>query len=771
MILRYVRSSTLALLAVLVVGAVISGGLPGLDGFVHVTRFESNPWLEAMAEDEQPEDMLLFGKTVHGVPTPQQLDAAGLQARRVARMSAASGNSITKKSWKYVGPANIGGRVIEIVVDPKLKNTIYIATASGGIWKSVDAGMTYKPAWPGKNVQAMGALAMGSDGTLWAGTGELNPGGGSLTYGGDGVYKSANRGKSWKRVGLTNSSTIGRIVVNPKDPKHVVVGVGGNLFIPGGERGVYETKDAGKTWKQTLEMPNDTTGVADVQMDPKNPDNIYAATWDHLRAPSARRYSGPGSGVYRTADGGKTWERLGPTHGLPAPADPVGRVGLGLDPQQPEVLYAIYGNNEGTFMSFHKSTDGGDTWLAPPGAQVDLADSQLVYSWWFGRIWVDPTNSNRVFVAGLPLSESVDGGERFAITHGFLHADQHAMAWDPHKKGRVYNGNDGGMYRSDEDGQNGTWKKARYQPWMQFFTIDVSEKDPTRINGGLQDNGSVRSWGGDDWNSYYGGDGVKNAINPKDQDNVFACLQYGDCVYSLNGGNDRSAMTGASDRYGWMTPIEFDLEDPEIVYWGAGDIVHRSTDKGASWSPISPDLGMLDPGTETNPLYAGHYGVVQAIGLNQAEPNTIWAGTDNAHLYRTTDGTLWTEIASDDLPQHWITHIQVHPNNPDIAYVTYSGYRSGDNKAYMFFTKDAGATWTDVTYNLPKAPLNDVILVGKRLFVASDVGVFTKSVTAKKWLRLGKSLPNCPVNDIRYNTKTKTLFAGTFGRGVWKVKV
>lgn len=769
--MSYLRNSILTLLVALVSVAIVSNGLPGLDGLVHVTPFQLTPLMEAMAEDEQPEDMLLFGKTAHGVPRPDQLRAAGRQARRVDRMTAAAAPRLAQKPWRYIGPANIGGRVVDIAVDPKVENTIYIAAASGGIWKSTDAGMTYKPAWPKKNVQAMGALVAGPDGTLWAGTGELNPGGGSLTYGGNGVYKSTDRGRTWKNVGLKDSSTIGRIAVDPKDPKHVVVGVGGNLFVPGGGRGVYETKDSGASWKLILEMPNDTTGVSDVQMDPKNPKNIYAATWDHLRAPSARRYAGPGSGIFRTQDGGKTWEQLGPANGLPASADFVGRIGLGLDPQEPATLYAIYGNNEGTFMSFHKSMDAGDTWVAPPGAQVDLADSQFVYSWWFGRVWVHPKASNRVFVAGLPLTESPDGGQRFSITHSPMHVDQHAMAWDPHKKGRVYAGNDGGVYRSDKDAENGTWIHARFQPWMQFFTIDVSEQDPTRINGGLQDNGSVRSWGGEDWNSYYGGDGVKNAINPKDQENVFACLQYGDCVYSLDGGNNRSGMTGVSDRYGWMTPIEFDLEDPEIVYW-AGDIIHRSTDKGASWQPISPDLGMLDPGTEMNPLYAGHYGVVQAIGLNQAVPDTIWAGTDNSHLYRTTDGgTLWTEIVSDALPQHWITHIQVHPNNPDIAYVTYSGYRSGDNKSYIFLTKDGGATWKDVTSNLPKAPLNDVILVGKRLYVASDVGVFTKTVKAKRWLRLGKGLPNVPVNDIRYNAKAKILFAGTFGRGIWKVKL
>lgn len=769
------RRLILLALAMLVVIALLSTGLSGLDGYPRVTAFELNPWLEAMAEDEQPEDMLLFSKTADGVPTLRQLREAGRQSQAITAMTARSAPRTASPRWRYVGPSNVGGRVVDIVVDNKVKDLIFIAAASGGIWKSTDGGMTYKPSWPKKKVQSIGALVQGSDGTLWVGTGELNPGGGSLTYGGNGVYKSTDRGKTWKRVGFTKSSTIGRIAINPKDPKHVLVGDGGNLFVEGGSRGLYETKDGGKTWKLILEMPNETTGVTDVQIDPKNPKNIYVATWDHIRTPSARRYAGPGSGIYRSQDGGKTFTLLGATNGLPPPNDAVGRIGIGVDPQEPQNLYAIYGNIEGPFLSWFKSTDGGDTWLAPPQAQVDLADSQLTYSWWFGRIWVDPRNSSRVFTAGLPLSESVDGGMSFPISHGQQHVDQHAMAWDPHRKGRVFNGNDGGVYRSDQDAANGTWVHAKYQPWMQFFTIDVSEQDPTRINGGLQDNGSVRTWRSGSkervWNSYYGGDGVKNAINPKDKDNVFACSQYGSCMSSQDGGNAQDGMTGVSDRYGWMTPIEFDPEDPNIVYW-AGDIISISTDKGQTWDPISQDLGQLDPGTETNPLYAGHYGVVQAIGLNQAEPNVIYAGTDNAHLYRTESPSagIWTEITSEDLPQHWITHIQVHPNNPDRLWVTYSGYRSGDNKAYIMYSKDAGATWKDVSANLPRAPLNDVVLVGRKLYVASDVGVFTSGTSRYKWLRLGKGLPNAPVNDLRYIPKNKTLYAGTFGHGVWKVR-
>ncbi|HEV3473573.1 MAG TPA: glycosyl hydrolase [Actinomycetota bacterium] len=729
------------------------------------------PYIEGLREGTPPDDYYLFSRFGGGgSPSRAQLEAAALQARRVRQLTARTAPRLAAARWNYVGPSNIGARVLDIAVDQEREDTIYIAAASGGVWKSTDAGSTFTPAWPRKKVQSIGALAIGSDNTLWAGTGEANGGGGSIVYGGSGVFRSRDGGQTWARVGLAGSSTIGRIVVNPKDPDHVLVAVAGNLFKPGGPRGLYETKNGGDTWARILEGDTDTSAAVDVAIDPQDPKRIFVAMWDRIRYPDWRDYAGPGSGIYRSEDGGKTFERLGPANGLPAPAENIGRIGIGLDPSDPQRMYAIYINDLGTFAGWYTSITGGDAWVGHPTGSAMMADSQLVYGWWFGRVWVDPNDSNHVFVAGLPLLESTDGGQSFT-PDGEMHVDQHALAWDPHKEGRVYAGNDGGVYRSEENG-SGSWVHGTDQPWSQFYTIDVSELDPTRINGGLQDNGSVRSWGRPDgsWNGYNGGDGVKNAIHPEDPELVFACSQYGACSRSESGGGSMSGMDNPSTRFGWLTPIEFQPGQPDVMYW-SGNEVARSDDRGASWESISPDLGEGDVGRERNPLYAGHYGTVQAIGLNKAKPEVIYAGTDNGLLWKTTDtGGTWTKLTPEALPDRWVTHITVKPNDPNVLYISFSGFRQGDQKDYLFRSKDGGETFTDISANLPRAPINDIVLVGRRLYVASDLGVFTSSTRRIRWLSVGGNLPNVPLNDLRWISKNKTLYVGTFGRGIYKIR-
>lgn len=732
---------------------------------------EQNPFIEAKEENKAPEDSYLFSRIFSdGVPTRQMRAAAGQQARAIRAATKQRAPQFAANRWEFVGPSNIGARVTDLVIDPKVKNTLYVASASGGMWKSTDAGTTFQAIWPIGFPQAMGAVDIGSDGTLYAGTGETNPGGGSLTYGGDGVYKSTDRGKTWRHVGLEKSSTIGRIVVDPKDSDHVLVAVSGDLFTPGGQRGLYETKDGGATWKRILKPDNDTTGAVDIKMNPDGK-NIYVAMWDHIRYPDRRVYTGRGSGIFRSTDGGKSFERLGPTNGLPPAYSGIGRIGLGMDPNDPHRIYAIYANNElGAYQAWFISDNGGETWVAPPG-QTSLVASQSVYGWWFARVWIDPNDSNHVFVAGLPLMESFDGGQSFPVTQLEQHVDHHAMAWDPHKKGRVYNGNDGGIYRSEENGAADSWIHGKYQPWSQFFTIDVSEQDPSRINGGLQDQGSVRSWGANDYNNYNGGDGVKNAINPVDKENVFACSQYGSCGRSDDGGNDMNRMAKEGVRNGWLTPIEFQPDETDIMYW-AGDVLNRSTNRGRDWVAISPDLGEGDAGGELNPLYAAHYGTVQAIGLNEAKPETIYAGTDNGLLWKTTDlGGSWSKLEHKALPERWITHITVAPNDPATLYVTFSGYRQGDDSAYIVKSTDGGKNFEDISANLPKAPLNDVVLVDDQLYVASDVGVFTAKADGSRWFSVGKALPLVPVNDLRYIEKNGALYAGTFGRGIYAIRL
>jgi photosystem II stability/assembly factor-like uncharacterized protein len=703
-----------------------------------------------------PDDWMLTQRLTGGTISMGSIQQATAQAQTLeGTATAASG---TGNPWQLVGPTNIGGRLVDIAVDPELEDTVYVAAATGGIWKSTDAGATFSPAWDPDDTQAMGALAMASNGTMYAGTGESNPGGGSLSYGGSGVYRSTDRGVTWQQVGLSNSQRISRIAIDPTNPNRIFVAATGHLFSPGGERGLYRSTDGGNTWQLVLAGDNTTTGASDVVIDPANPLRVYAAMWDHRREPDLRRYGGVGSGVYRSTDGGNTWARLG--GGLPAASADVGRIGIALAPSNPMQVYAIVIDTLGFFQGFYVSVNGGDSWTMLPN-QADLDSSQSSFGWWFGRVWVDPVDPNHVFVAGVPLMESLLAGAVW-VDGGSVHADQHAMAWDPNVPGRVYLGNDGGFYRSDANG--GTWTKATYEPYTQFYSVDVSELDPTRVVGGAQDNGSLRSYP-TQWNSHGGGDGEENIINYLEQDRIYFCSQYGSCRRSTNGGTSSSGFGATtSSRRNWFTPVQFDPNDPSIMYYG-GNILNRSTNHAQNWTAISPDL-TGGPGRDT--LYP--FGTITTVAAAKTDGNALYVGTDDGRLWTSKDlGANWAQLADDDIPGTWVTRVIVDPTNHDVAYATFSGFRSGNHTPYVSKTIDGGTTWTNVSGNLPQAPVNGIVLQGSSIYVATDVGVYVTRNGGTSWSQFGKDLPNAPITDIRLHAPSQTLFAATFGRGIWKV--
>ncbi len=325
--------------------------------------------------------------------------------------------------------------------------------------------------------------------------------------------------------------------------------------------------------------------------------------WDHRRTPELRTYGGVGSGIFRSDDDGKSWRRLG--SGLPEQGPDVGRIGLAV---AGEKAYAIVNRTGGSFEGFYASTDGGDHWRRTPADQR-LTDSQSSFGWWFGKVWTDPKDADHVHVAGVPLMTTKDGGATWSADDTSIHVDQHAMVWDPRRPGRVYLGNDGGVYRSDANGDGG-WTKARHEPYTQLYSAALTPQDTGRISGGSQDNGSLRSWGGPRFNEYLGGDGEENLINPTDVDNVFACYQYGNCFRSTDGGDTLTYFADRTTykRRNWFTPVVFDPKDPSVLYYGS-EVVNRSTDGGVTWRPISPDLS---GGPGPDPLYT-NYGTITSI--------------------------------------------------------------------------------------------------------------------------------------------------------------
>ncbi len=690
------------------------------------------------------------------------------QTKQIRATTAKEAPGALNQKWIFNAPSNIGGRVVDLVVDPNNEDTIYIGAASGGVWKSADAGKTFESVWEDDLVQSIGAIGITPDGTLYVGTGEANPGGGSLVYGGTGVYKSSNGGEDWEYIGLKDSNAIGRIIVDPSNPDKVWVAASGPLFHDGGDRGLYVTEDGGETWELALEGFNETTGAVDIAIDPENPDRVFVAMWDRIRYPNERKYGGEGSGVYRSDDGGATWTLL--KEGLPS-GEKVGRIGLSISSTDTEKVYATVIQTDGYFEGFYISSDGGDSWEKQP-RNDQLANSQSSFGWWFGRNYVDPNDGDHIFVSGVQLMESTDGGKTWNRSRGSIHADQHTMAWEPKSPGRVYLGNDGGVYRSEDNGSvSSEWIKAEDEPFTQFYTLDVSHQDRTRLSGGTQDNGSIRSWGesADGWNNYYYGDGLVNLINYEDQDTVYACYQYGNCARSEDGGETMTYFTDktVSERRNWMTPVVFDPNNPSIMYYG-GNIVNRSTDGGKTWEAISPSLS----NAESRDQYP--FGTITTLAVAKSNAGILYAGTDDGKVWTTKDsGQNWEEIKDPKLPDRWVTRIAVDPKDEDFVYATFSGFRSGDDAAHIFKSQDGGKSWSAISGNLPDVPLNDLVVHPQKrniLYAASDVGVFVSPNSGEKWYSLGNGIPVVPVTDLKYHEPSGILYAATFGRGVYELK-
>ena len=697
------------------------------------------------------------------IPATAYRDALA-RSRQIESTTGRSAPQLLGARWKSLGPSNIGGRLIDVVMDPRTPGTLYVAAGTGGVWKSTDGGVTLASVWADDLPQSMGALAIAPDGTLYAGTGEPDHGGGGSYYG-TGVYRSTDGGRSWHSLGLTNTGAIGRIRIDPTDPRRIFVAAQGRLFDTGGDRGLYLSVDGGSSWQRVLNGLNSSTGAIDVSINPGDPDVVLAALWDKLRFPDGREYGGPGSGLYRSADGGRTWGRIGDP--LPTPESEPGRIGVTFAPSDPLRAYAITNDRIGNLTGFFVSTDAGATWVRPGTGEAALDAADGGFAWWFGRLWVDPGDADHLFSAGVPMMESRDGGATWIQGRG-IHVDQHALAWDPHTPGRVYVGNDGGLYWSDENGNVvGTWTASQFQPYMQFYAMDASAQDVTRVSGGTQDNGSLRSWGGTDWNNYRGGDGMMNRINPVDMFNVYACAQNGACVRSDNGGdtitNIRPRFAGT--RFNWVSPLEIAPGKPDTVYFGS-NILNRSDDRGVTWRAVSPDLtGGPTPRNTTS------YGTITTIGIAPTDENIVYVGTDDGRLWVTRDGGgTWTRLVDPDLPDRWVTRVTVDPENPNLAWVTYSGFKwESETQPHVLMTQDGGTTWVDISGRLPQAPVNDVIRHPDHdqwLYVGTDMGVFFSPNMGRLWHKVGRSFPVVPVNDIHLHAATGTLFAATFGRGI-----
>lgn len=666
--------------------------------------------------------------------------------------------------WTPVGPINVGGRVQDIEMDPNSTDTIYVGAASGGVFKSTDGGSNWSSIFDAQPSLSIGdiAIAPADPSTIYAGTGEPNCGGGSVTYDGAGLFKSTDGGATWNYVGLDSTRNTGRIVVDPKNTDRVFVATMGDLFSNGNQRGVYRTTDGGQTWQQVLFL-SDSTGAIDLAINPENPDTIYACMWERVRRFTYEHYGGVTCGIYRSYDGGDTWSEL--TNGLPTSS--VGRIGIDISQSNPNVLYAIYAdeNDNVSFKGIFKTTNGGNSWSETNDNA--LGGMFASYGWWFGRIKVDPTDENIAFAIGFDTYKTTNGGGSWSYASGSNHVDNHTVYIHPLNHQLIYIGNDGGVYRSANGG--GSWTHVTGLPINQFYTCEIDYNNPSHLYGGLQDNGVVRTTTGniDDWNAIIGGDGFYVLVDPANSNYGYGEYQYGALSRTTNGWLGSSGATNGinAPRTNWNTPICFNPQNPKSLYYGANKM-YKTLNRAQLWNVISNDLtnGFVNLGIT--------YATITTIAVSPVDTNIIMAGTDDANVWVTqNNGGNWIKV-SDSLPDRWVTRVVCDPHEQNTAYVTLSGYRFADDISHVYRTTDLGQTWQSISGNLPDVPANDLIVdpdLDSTLYLATDAGVFYTTNLGSTWYMLGYDLPAVPVTDLSLHNPTRKLVAATYGRSMYTI--
>lgn len=692
---------------------------------------------------------------------------------------------------RSIGPAGMSGRVTSIDVVTDDPDVMYVGTASGGLWKSTSGGIKWDPIFDEEKTGSIGAVAIqqSNPSVVWVGTGEGNPR--NSLNGGYGVYKTLDGGKNWEYMGLGETRHIHRIIVDPTNPNVVYVGAIGSPWGEHPERGVFKTTDGGKTWNKVLFVDN-KTGVGDMVMDPTNPNKLVVAMWQHRRKPWTFKSGGPGSGLYITFDGGATWKKKTDEDGLPK--GDLGRIGLAISPSKPDIIYALI---ESKKNALYKSTDGGFKWQMINNKN-DIGNRPFYYS----DIYVDPVNENRVYSVFTYVNVSEDGGKNFrqlmpayGVDNG-VHPDHHAWWIHPNNPDFIMDGNDGGLNISKDGGK--TWRFVQNLPVAQFYHINVDNEFPYNVYGGMQDNGS---WGGPAYvlkaqgirNSYWQelafGDGFDVVPDPDNSRYGYAMSQQGfvSRYDKVTGYNHFIRPTHPDPdmrlRFNWNSAIALDPFDNSTVYFGS-QFVHKSTNKGDTWTIISPDLTTNDPekqkqdesgGLTMDATGAENHTTILAISPSPVQRGVIWAATDDGIIQLTKDGgKTWNKV-SNNIPGMpagaWIPQLKVSNKNAGEALIVVNDYRRYNYEPYAYRTKDFGQTWTRIVdgkdvigYTLsiiqdPEEP--------NLLFLGTDDGLYVSIDGATNWTKWTNGYPTVSTKDLVIHPREHDLVIGTFGRSAY----
>lgn len=683
---------------------------------------------------------------------------------------------------RQIGPATMGGRTTAIEGVNSEPRTLYIGTAGGGVWKTTNAGVSFKSVFD-KYCQSIGALAIDQQNpkTVYVGTGESNMR--NTVSIGEGLYKTTDGGDNWTKTGgLDSTEHISKIIIDPKNSNTIYVACPGPLWSDSKNRGLYKSVDGGKFFEKILYI-NEKTGVADIAVDPVNSSIVYATTWEFRRMPYAFNSGGKGSGIYKSVDGGKTWKEL--SNGLPA--KPFGRTALALAPSAPNNLIAIV---EADKTGLYISADGGENWK-----QQSSTLNVISRPFYFSCLVIDPKDPKRVYRPGFQFSYSDDGGYSFADGGGNVHSDHHALWINPNYTSQMFLGTDGGMYLSNDRGAN--WMALASLPVSQFYHVVYDNKEPYNVYGGLQDNGTwyapSQSAGGienSDWKTINGGDGFWVQLDGINPDIAYAESQGGEINHidlklgKSFGIKPQPALNDEKLRFNWNTPIVTGTKNKRNLYIGS-QYLYRSTDEGKNWTKISPDLSTNNKdkqkqessgGLSADNTSAENHCTIFTIAESVLDENLIWVGTDDGNLQYTADaGKTWNNVAANyvaaGIPaQTWVSSIEPSKFNRDVVYATFDNHMYGDHKTYIARSNDMGKTWTmfksdeftGFAHKLKEDNVNKELL-----FAGTEMGLFASLDAGANWFRMKNNIPwKALVRDIQINPVTNDLILATHGRGI-----
>jgi photosystem II stability/assembly factor-like uncharacterized protein len=689
---------------------------------------------------------------------------------------------------RSIGPALMSGRIIDIAVDPVRRSTWYVAVASGNVWKTENAGTTWKPIFDKYGSYSIGTVAVDPNNrhVVWVGTGENNSQR-SVGYG-DGVYKSLDGGRSFKKVGLENSEHIARILIDPRNSDVVYVASQGPLWAPGGDRGLYKTTDGGETWEQVLSI-SENTGVTDVHFDPRNPDVLYAASYQRRRHVWVLLNGGPESGIYKSTDAGATWRKI--NKGLPS--GDRGRIGLTISPINPDVVYAVV-EATGDKGGFYRSQDGGENW----SRQSSYVSGSPQY---YQEIYADPHKFDRIYSMDTYSMVSEDGGKNFVrLGDQYKHVDNHALVFDPDDPDHLIIGCDGGLYETWDRGK--TYDYKANLPITQFYKMAVSNDTPFYyVYGGTQDNATqggpsrttnVHGIRNSDWYITVGGDGFDPAVDPEDPNIVYSQWQYGGLIrYDRRTGEridikPQPERDGPPLRWNWDSALLISPHLNTRLYYGS-QILFRSDDRGDSWHAISPDLTR---NMDRNQLEimgrvwsvdavaknrsTSFYGTIVAVSESPLTPDLLYAGTDDGLIQVTDDGgASWTRIERfGDVPNmSYVNDIEASVHDSNTVFAVFNNHKRGDFKPYVYKSTNRGRSWRDISGDLPERGSTYTIVQDHvnpdLLFVGTEFGIFFTVDGGEKWIQLKGGIPTIAVRDLEIQRRESDLVAASFGRGFY----